>query len=185
MCRFELEVDGVRWCGQSEMDGRVRRWRERFEQEGNTREGLGGGEVAALEGALLGEELVAGNGELSPGVENFGGLGWWEEWGWSVCFWYKKVGRGGVLLVRDGLGVGLWRSTAEMAFRIGEEWRCCRRCKYLLSQWGVRPCRRGRPECWGNCFGFGQLGNNLKVLENFVRDELGSCCCHCEWLESL
>lgn len=36
---------------------------------------MGGGEVAALKGFLLGEEFVAGNGELGPGVEDFGGLG--------------------------------------------------------------------------------------------------------------
>lgn len=85
VCRFKLKVDGVRGCGQSEMNGRFR-GRERFEQEGNTWKGLGGGEVAALEGFLLREEFVAGNGELGPGVEDFGGLGGWEEGGWLVCF---------------------------------------------------------------------------------------------------
>lgn len=45
-----------------------------MEQLGNTGEGLGCGEVSALQGVLLRDEFVAGNGELGPGVENFGSL---------------------------------------------------------------------------------------------------------------
>lgn len=32
--------------------------------------------MEGLEGGLFGEEEGAGDGELGPGVEDFGGLGW-------------------------------------------------------------------------------------------------------------
>lgn len=52
-----------------------------------------GGEVAALEGALLGEEFVARDGELSPCMEDFGGLRLrWEEGGLVSFFGYERVG---------------------------------------------------------------------------------------------
>ena len=48
---------------------------EGFEEEGDAGERFGGGEVLGLEGGLLAEEEGAGDGELGPSVEDFGGLG--------------------------------------------------------------------------------------------------------------
>ena len=47
---------------------------EGFEEEGDAGEGFGGGEVLGLEGGLFAEEEGARDGELGPGVEDFGGL---------------------------------------------------------------------------------------------------------------
>ena len=92
---------------------------EGFEEEGDAGEGFGGGEVEGLEGGLFGEEEGAGDGELGPGVEDFGGLV--EE---GVRMGLGRVGRSlearerrrcsperavgdGLLLVRGGLAAVL------------------------------------------------------------------------------
>lgn len=55
-----------------------------------------GGEVAALEGALLGEELVARDRELSPCVEDFGRLRLrWDEGGLVSYLVMKALERRG------------------------------------------------------------------------------------------
>ncbi len=69
--------------GEGEVD--VRGAAEGFEEEGDAGEGFGGGEVEGLEGGLFVEEEGARDGELGPGVEDFGGLdggvlGWGVGW---------------------------------------------------------------------------------------------------------
>ena len=69
---FQLEVLCVGGCRESE----VEIWGsfERFKQEGHTGEGLAEGEDLRLERGLFLRERGAGEGQLCPCVENFGGL---------------------------------------------------------------------------------------------------------------
>lgn len=69
---FQFEVSGMGRGGEGEVD--VGGAAEGFEEEGDAGEGFGGGEVLGLEGGLFGEEEGAGDRELGPGVEDFGGL---------------------------------------------------------------------------------------------------------------
>lgn len=69
---FQFEVSAVGGGGEGEVD--LGGAAEGFEEEGDAGEGFGGGEVEGLEGGLFGEEEGAGDGELGPGVEDFGGL---------------------------------------------------------------------------------------------------------------
>ena len=56
---------------------------EGFEEEGDAGEGFGGGEVLGLQGGLFVEEEGARDGELGPGVEDFGGLEGGVSGGWE------------------------------------------------------------------------------------------------------
>lgn len=61
----------MRRSGERELGTRVL---ERFQQEGNARERLRGGEELRLQCGLLGGEGGACDGQLGPGMEDLGSL---------------------------------------------------------------------------------------------------------------
>lgn len=71
---LELEVDGVGARGQGDGDGVGL---QGGEQSWNAREGLGVGEMLALEGGEAVGVFVAGDWEGGPRVEDLGGL--WDR----------------------------------------------------------------------------------------------------------
>ena len=70
---LEAVVPHVRGGSDSEtgVGGRVR---ERVEEGQDAGQGLRGGELGPLERSAFGEELVVGDGELSPGLKGSNGL---------------------------------------------------------------------------------------------------------------
>jgi hypothetical protein len=74
--RLELEVGAVRGRGERDVDlAGFLRGAEAGEQVCDARQGLGGGEVLALQGGVFGVVLFGGAGQLGPVVEDFGGAG--------------------------------------------------------------------------------------------------------------